>query len=185
MSHQRELSRGGIRDPVPRCVALANPRPLGHLGSIPSVFIPQSEHSQAVRTLIISSVPIQFNIEIHWQHLLFLITNLPCPFCLSAILILGFWLLFWILFTTPACPLVLMPICLWFLDYCLCFDYSFAFCFGHYESRLSGYNFLSGNKLRSLHLPWSASGSLPERNTPNDASSISLPLSSPPELWEV
>ena len=79
--------------------------------------------------------------------------------------------LFWFLvfdFCFDSC-LRLLPapwyFCLWFLDSACVLTILLPFVLDTTNLCLSGYDFLPGNKLRSLHLPWSASGSLPERNT--------------------
>ena len=138
------------------------------------MYIPQSEHSYPVRTLIISSVLIQFkpvDIAINLRHPLFLITSLPSPFCLSAILID-----YWFLTCFDSC-LRLLPapwyFCISAFGFWTQVVFWLFFClrFGHYKS-LSLW--LPVNEVHSLYLPWSASDSLSKRNIPGVFRNLTL-----------
>ena len=132
----------------------------------PGYFIPQSEHCQAIRTLIISSVSIQFkpvDIEINLRHPLFLITSLPSPFLF--IRYSDSWFLTFVLIPVyDSClPLVLLPICPCFFDSAHVLTIILPFCLGHYESlSLWLMTFCLEINYFLCICPWSASGSLPE-----------------------
>ena len=76
------LGRGGIRDPVPRCVALANLRPLGHRGSHSGFNISLFLYNMKVCNIYYSLFHSRIIMDTQTSHIFttYLQIELQCPF---------------------------------------------------------------------------------------------------------